>query len=57
VLDPAVRERWLPTLMGFISGGVALNSVKGEMPEEGQARMLPFVAGALGYALLRLMAS
>jgi zinc transporter ZupT len=50
-------ELWLPTLMGFIAGGIVLNSVKGEMPEEGQARMVPFVGGALGYALLLLMAN
>lgn len=44
----------LPTLMGFIAGGVVLNSVKGELPEEGEARMVPFVAGAFGYALVLL---
>ena len=45
----------LPTLMGFIAGGVVLNSVKGELPEEGEARVGPFVAGAVGYALLLLL--
>ncbi len=50
-------EVWLPTLMGFIAGGVVLNSIKGELPEDGRARMLPFVAGAAGYALLLLAAS
>ena len=44
----------LPTLMGFIAGGVVLNSVKGELPEEGEARMVPFVAGAIAYAALLL---
>jgi len=46
----------LPTLMGFIAGGVVINSVKGELPEQGQARVVPFVAGACGYALLLLNA-
>ena len=45
----------LPTLMGFIAGGVVLNSIKGELPEEGEARVGPFVAGAVGYALLLLL--
>ena len=44
----------LPTVMGFIAGGVVLNSVKGELPEDGEARMVPFVAGAFGYGLLLL---
>lgn len=48
-------ELILPTLMGFIAGGVVLNSVKGELPEEGEARVGPFVAGAVGYALLLLL--
>ena len=48
-------EMVLPTLMGFIAGGVVLNSVKGELPEEGEARVGPFVAGAFGYALLLLL--
>jgi hypothetical protein len=50
-------ELWLPTLMGFIAGGVVLNSIKGELPEDGEARMLPFVAGAAGYALLLLVSN
>ena len=41
--------------MGFIAGGVVINSVKGEMPKEGHARVGPFVAGAFGYALVLLM--
>jgi hypothetical protein len=49
-------ELVLPTLMGFIAGGVVLNSVKGELPEEGETRVVPFVAGAFGYALLLLIA-
>jgi hypothetical protein len=45
----------LPTLMGFIAGGIVINSVKGELPEQGHARVGPFVAGAFGYALVLLM--
>jgi hypothetical protein len=45
----------LPTLMGFIAGGVVLNSIKGELPEEGEARVGPFVGGAVAYAWLLLV--
>jgi len=45
----------IPTLMGLIAGGVVINSVKEELPEKGQGRFVPFVAGAFGYALLLLL--
>jgi hypothetical protein len=43
-------------LFGFIAGGVVINSVKGELPEEGEGRFWPFLAGAAGYALLLMLA-
>jgi hypothetical protein len=45
----------LPTLMGFLAGGVVVNSIKKELPEKGEGRALPFVLGALVYALLLLL--
>ena len=45
----------VPTLMGFVAGGVVVNSIKKELPEKGEGRALPFVLGALGYALLLLL--
>ena len=45
----------VPTLMGFIAGGVVLNSVKGELPGEGEGRPIPVIAGASGYAILLLL--
>jgi hypothetical protein len=45
----------VPTLMGLIAGGVVINSVKEELPEKGQGRVVPFVLGAFGYALLLLL--
>jgi zinc transporter ZupT len=45
----------LPTLMGFLGGGVVVNSIKEELPEKGEGRVLPFVLGAFGYALLLLL--
>jgi hypothetical protein len=43
-------------LFGFIAGGVVINSVKGELPEEGEGRFWPFFIGAAGYALLLMLA-
>jgi hypothetical protein len=45
----------LPTLLGLIAGGVVINSVKEELPEKGEGRVVPFVLGAFGYALLLLL--
>jgi len=42
-------------LFGFIAGGVVINSVKGELPEEGEGRFWPFCLGAGGYALLLIL--
>jgi predicted anti-sigma-YlaC factor YlaD len=39
-------------LFAFLAGGVALNVMKEELPEERRSRMLPFVIGAAGYAAL-----
>lgn len=43
-------------LFGFIAGGVVINSLKGELPEEGEGSFWPFLAGAGGYTLLLLLA-
>jgi hypothetical protein len=43
-------------LFGFIAGGVVINSVKGELPEEGEGRFWPFLVGAAGYAALLILA-
>lgn len=43
-------------LFAFLSGGVVLNVLKEELPEERQSRFLPFLAGLTGYAALLIMA-
>lgn len=50
-----IMELLVPTLMGFIGGGVIINSIKEELHEIGEGRALPFILGALGYALLLLL--
>lgn len=48
-----VYEAWLfPALLGFVGGGVLINSIKEELPAKGEARLLPFVLAALGYGVL-----
>lgn len=39
-------------LFAFLAGGIMLNVLKEELPEDRQSRFLPFLAGALGYSAL-----
>ncbi|MGE3275142.1 MAG: hypothetical protein AB7O67_08510 [Vicinamibacterales bacterium] len=41
-------------LFAFLAGGVLLNVLKEELPEEQKSRFWPFAAGAAGYALVLL---
>jgi hypothetical protein len=45
----------LATLMGFVGGGVVMNSMITELPKEKEGRFWPFCLGALGYSLLLLL--
>lgn len=47
----------LALLFAFLAGGVVLNVLKEELPEERQSHFLPFVIGAAGYAALLVAAS
>lgn len=42
--------------VAFLAGGIVLNVMKEEVPQERQARFLPLAFGALGYAALLLAA-
>lgn len=44
----------LAMLFAFLAGGVVLNVLKEELPEERQSRFWPFAAGAASYAALLL---
>jgi hypothetical protein len=44
----------LATLMGFVGGGVVMNSLIAELPKEKEGRFWPFCGGAAGYAVLLL---
>lgn len=45
----------LATLMGFVGGGVVMNSLIAELPREKEGRFWPFCGGAAGYAVLLLL--
>jgi hypothetical protein len=38
------------------SGGIILNVLKEELPEERKSRFLPFAGGVVGYAVLLVLA-
>lgn len=42
----------VPTLVGFVGGGVVMNSIRGELPHKGKARAIPFILGSIAYAAL-----
>lgn len=39
-------------MFAFLAGGIVLNVLKEELPEERQSRFLPFLFGSAGYAML-----
>ena len=45
----------LATLMGFVGGGVVMNSLIAELPKEKEGRFWPFCGGAAAYAILLLL--
>jgi uncharacterized membrane protein required for colicin V production len=51
-----IPDRYLATLMGFIAGGVVVNSMVMELPKEKEGRFWAFCTGALLYSLLLLVA-
>jgi hypothetical protein len=53
-LMTAVSEAAVAALFAFLAGGVMLNVLKEELPEERQSRYWAFAAGAGGYAGLLL---
>ncbi|WP_207462364.1 hypothetical protein [Azospirillum sp. SYSU D00513] len=44
-------------LFAFLSGGIVLNVLKEELPEDRKSRFLPFAGGLAGYAALLLLAA
>lgn len=49
-----LAEIALAVPVAFLGGGIVLNVIKEELPEERESRFLPFALGAAGYAALLL---
>ncbi|GAB2793747.1 hypothetical protein GCM10027040_20110 [Halomonas shantousis] len=49
-----VSEAATSMLFAFLAGGIVLNVLKEELPEERQSRFWPFASGAAGYSILLL---
>ena len=47
-----VDEAVIAGLVSFLAGGVVLNVLKEELPEDRESRFVPFAAGAVAYAAL-----
>jgi hypothetical protein len=56
-LTVAVSEVAVGFLFALLAGGVVLNVLKEELPEDRQSRFWPFAAGAAGYAALLLLSA
>ena len=54
-LITTISDTAVHALFAFLAGGVILNVLKEELPEDRQSRFLPFVAGAILYAMLLLL--
>ncbi len=50
----AIGEAALAALFAFLAGGIVLNVLKEELPEERQSRFASFAAGAAAYAFVLL---
>ena len=51
----AIPEQWLARIIGFVCGGVIMNTLVVELPEERGGRFWPFVFAAAAYALVLIV--
>lgn len=51
----AVPAVVLTAVLAFLAGGVVMNTIKEELPEQRESRLGPFVAGAASYTVLLLL--
>jgi hypothetical protein len=51
----ALSELAVLALAAFVSGGIILNVLKEELPEERESRLSAFVLGAIGYAAILVL--
>lgn len=55
-LNLPVNELASGVVFAFLAGGIILNVLKEELPEDRQSRFLPFALGAAGYSVLMVFA-
>lgn len=53
----ALPEAALGLLVAFLAGGIVLNTLKEELPQERESRLSAFIAGVAAYSALELFAS
>lgn len=51
-----IPDRYLATMMGFIAGGVVVNSMVMELPKEKEGRFWAFCVGAFFYSVILMLA-
>lgn len=51
----AIPEQWLARIIGFVCGGVIMNTLVVELPEERGGRFWPFVFAAAAYTLVLIV--
>ncbi len=49
-----IHQAAVAVLFAFLAGGIVLNVLKEELPEEQESRFWAFALGAIGYAILLL---
>lgn len=49
-----IHQAAVAVLFGFLAGGIVLNVLKEELPEQQESRFWAFALGAIGYAILLL---
>ncbi len=54
-LDTEVPPIVIGFLFAFLAGGVVLNTLKEELPEDKDSRFMPFAVGTAAYAVLLLL--
>ena len=53
-IGTVIHQAAIAVLFAFLAGGIVLNVLKEELPEERESRFWAFALGAIGYAILLL---
>ncbi len=53
-IGTVIHQAAVAVLFAFLAGGIVLNVLKEELPEQRESRFWAFALGAIGYAILLL---